>query len=234
MKWKRWRRFLLWKVFDVQRFIWEGMWFILMSVTVSVGQCSAKWLFYFTIVPERASELCVSCRMTKLLIFCFLQFARSFEMSCERLIAKIGRWLIRDSPFWGCFPKPCFFPIEIKWVIFNEMILSVDDLCEPKIKLFNLKLSKNQIYGRSKWDVLNGNAWAYLKMKMNKMRREKKIATLSMVRSITKSCRRRLGIKRTNFRIRKSLKVRKTDNPELVLPPSPLMNAWHNSTALWK
>lgn len=72
----------------------------------------------------------------------------------------------------------------------------------------------------------------YLNMKMNKIRSEKNIATLSIVRSITNSCRRRFGMKRTSLRIRSSLKVLKTDNPELPLDPSPPMQAWHNSTAL--
>lgn len=75
-------------------------------------------------------------------------------------------------------------------------------------------------------------AETYLKMKMKRIKREKKIATLSMVRSMTKSCRRRFGMNRTSLRIRSKRKVRKTDSPELPLAPSPPTNAWHNSTAL--
>lgn len=71
----------------------------------------------------------------------------------------------------------------------------------------------------------------HLNMKMNRIRSEKNIATLSIVRSITNNCRRRFGMKRTNLRIRNSRKVLRTDSPEL-LDPSPPMNDWHNSTAL--
>ena len=49
------------------------------------------------------------------------------------------------------------------------------------------------------------------KMKMKSMRRPKKTATLSIVRNITISCRRRFGRKRTSFRIlnrRNVLKIR--------------------------
>ena len=44
-------------------------------------------------------------------------------------------------------------------------------------------------------------------MKMNNMRRPKKTATLSIVRSITISCRRRFGRKRTSLRILSSRNV---------------------------
>lgn len=44
-------------------------------------------------------------------------------------------------------------------------------------------------------------------MKMKSMRRPKKTATLSIVRSITISCRRRFGRKRTSLRILNSRKV---------------------------
>jgi hypothetical protein len=64
----------------------------------------------------------------------------------------------------------------------------------------------------------------YLKMKMNKMSKEKKMATLSMVRSMTNNCRLKFGMNRTNFSIRSSLNVLNTDNPELVVAPS-RMNA---------
>ena len=42
---------------------------------------------------------------------------------------------------------------------------------------------------------------AHLNMKMKSMRRAKNTATLSIVRSMTTSCRRRLGRNRTNLRI---------------------------------
>lgn len=70
----------------------------------------------------------------------------------------------------------------------------------------------------------------YLKMNMNKINREKKTATLSMVLSMTKSCLRKLGINRTNFNIRSSRKVRKTLKPELLSYPS--KNDWPNSIML--
>lgn len=58
--------------------------------------------------------------------------------------------------------------------------------------------------------------WAtYLNMNIKRMRREKNMATLSIVRSITKSCRRSWGMKRTSLRMRSSRKVRSTDRPEL-------------------
>lgn len=64
----------------------------------------------------------------------------------------------------------------------------------------------------------------HLNMKMNRMSSEKKIATLSIVRSMTKSCRRRFGMNRTSLRIRSSRKVLSTDSPEFPLAPSPPMN----------
>lgn len=42
---------------------------------------------------------------------------------------------------------------------------------------------------------------------MNKMSNEKNIATLSIVRNMTNSCRRKFGINRTNLRILNSRKV---------------------------
>lgn len=51
-------------------------------------------------------------------------------------------------------------------------------------------------------------------MKINSMSSEKKIATLSIVRSITNNCLRKFGIKRTNFNILSRRKVRKTERPE--------------------
>jgi len=65
---------------------------------------------------------------------------------------------------------------------------------------------------------------------MNSTKREKNTATLSMVRSITKSCRRRFGRNRTSFRILSSRKVRNTLRPEL--PPRSSTNAWQSSTTL--
>lgn len=49
---------------------------------------------------------------------------------------------------------------------------------------------------------------------MNRTSNEKKTATLSMVRSMTNSCRRKFGINRTSFNMRKSRNVRNTDSPE--------------------
>lgn len=70
----------------------------------------------------------------------------------------------------------------------------------------------------------------YLNIKMNSTNREKNTATLSMVRSMTNSWRRRFGRKRTSFRIRKRRKVRNTLRPELPLRSS--TNAWKISTTL--
>lgn len=52
-------------------------------------------------------------------------------------------------------------------------------------------------------------------MNINKMSNEKNIATLSIVRNITNSCRLKFGINRTNFSIRNRRNVRKTLKPEL-------------------
>lgn len=67
-------------------------------------------------------------------------------------------------------------------------------------------------------------------MKIKSTRRAKKTATLSIVRSITTSWRRRFGMKRTSFKMRSSRKVRNTDRPELA-SPSPL-RPWNSSTRL--
>lgn len=48
------------------------------------------------------------------------------------------------------------------------------------------------------------------------MSNEKNTATLSIVRNMTKSCLRKLGMKRTSFNILRSLNVRKTLRPELA------------------
>lgn len=69
-------------------------------------------------------------------------------------------------------------------------------------------------------------------MNMNRMRSEKNIATLSIVRSITNNWRLRFGIKRTNFKIRNKRNVRKTLRPELP-SPSP-RNCWPNSKTLFE
>lgn len=53
----------------------------------------------------------------------------------------------------------------------------------------------------------------YLNMKMKSMSRAKKTATLSIVRSMTTSWRRRLGRNLTNLRILRRRKVRSTDMP---------------------
>lgn len=69
-------------------------------------------------------------------------------------------------------------------------------------------------------------------MNMKRTSREKKTATLSMVRNITNSWRRRLGMNRTNFSIRRSRNVRKTDNPELPAKSLSLPKLCANSNAL--
>ena len=53
----------------------------------------------------------------------------------------------------------------------------------------------------------------YLKMKMNSINKEKKVATLSTVLSMTRSCRLSAGINRTSFKIRSRRNVRRTDTP---------------------
>lgn len=70
----------------------------------------------------------------------------------------------------------------------------------------------------------------YLNIKMKSTKREKNTATLSMVRSITKSWRRRLGRNRTSFRILRRRKVRRTLKPELPLRSS--TTDWQSSTTL--
>lgn len=68
--------------------------------------------------------------------------------------------------------------------------------------------------GKKKTDLL------YLNMKMNNISNEKNTATLSIVLNITNSCRRKFGMKRTNFRILSNRKVRNTLKPELFVLPS--------------
>lgn len=69
---------------------------------------------------------------------------------------------------------------------------------------------------------------------MKRTRREKNTATLSIVLSMTKSCRLKLGINRTNFSMRKSRKVRSTDSPELPAKSCSLPMLCANSNALCK
>ena len=74
----------------------------------------------------------------------------------------------------------------------------------------------------------------HLNIKMKRINNEKNIATLSIVRNMTKSCRRRFGINRTNLSIRSRRNVLNTDSPEFPEFEAPsLTKAWHNSTALW-
>lgn len=60
---------------------------------------------------------------------------------------------------------------------------------------------------------------------MKRTSRAKNVATLSIVLSITTSCRLRAGKNLTNLRIRRSRNVRRTDSP--LAPP------WASSTMLW-
>lgn len=78
--------------------------------------------------------------------------------------------------------------------------------------------------------VGEGRTATYLNIKMKSTKREKNTATLSIVRSITKSCRRKFGRNRTSFRILSKRKVRRTLRPEL--PPRSSTTAWHSSTTL--
>lgn len=57
----------------------------------------------------------------------------------------------------------------------------------------------------------------HLNMKINKTNKAKKVATLSIVLSITTSCLRSAGMKRTSLSIRSSRKVRRTERP--LAPP---------------
>lgn len=67
---------------------------------------------------------------------------------------------------------------------------------------------------------------------MKRTNNEKNTATLSIVRSITNSCLRRLGMNRTNFSIRSSRNVRNTDNPELLAKSLSCPRLWASSNAL--
>lgn len=73
---------------------------------------------------------------------------------------------------------------------------------------------------------------------MNRMRSEKKVATLSIVLSMTRSCRLRAGINRTNFKIRNKRNVRNTETPLGPVDTDPplkrrLMNCLNTSYTLW-
>lgn len=63
-------------------------------------------------------------------------------------------------------------------------------------------------------------------MNIKRRRRAKKVATLSIVRSMTTNWRRSAGKKRTSLRIRNKRNVRRTDSP--LAPP------WASSTILQK
>lgn len=54
---------------------------------------------------------------------------------------------------------------------------------------------------------------AYLNININKQRSEKNVATLSMVLSMTISCLRNAGMKRTSFSMRSKRNVLNTDTP---------------------
>jgi hypothetical protein len=73
-------------------------------------------------------------------------------------------------------------------------------------------------------DTVSNNI--YLNININKTSKAKNVATLSIVRSITTSCRRRAGKKRTNFSILRRRNVLNTDKP---LSPS----CCSNSIILW-
>lgn len=66
----------------------------------------------------------------------------------------------------------------------------------------------------------------YLNINIKSNNKAKNVATLSIVRNITMSCRCNAGIKRTSFSIRSNRNVRRTDKP---LPPS-----WFNSSTRLK
>lgn len=72
--------------------------------------------------------------------------------------------------------------------------------------------------------------FSYLKMNINNIKSEKNMATLSIVRSITNSWRRKFGMNLTSLRIRNSLNVLSTLNPEL--PSRSPINDWHSSIIL--
>lgn len=75
----------------------------------------------------------------------------------------------------------------------------------------------------------------YLNMKMKSRSKAKKTATLSIVRNMTINWRRKFGMKRTNFKMRKRRNVLKTERPELPpSSPSKRFKLWNTSTKLSK
>lgn len=103
----------------------------------------------------------------------------------------------------------------------------------------SLKTSQSFTYScQSRYFINSSNLWqlsvkkkdgenkhrSYLNINMKRTRRAKKVATLSMVRSITTSCLRSAGMKRTSFSILSRRKVRSTERP--LAPP------WASSTML--
>lgn len=77
------------------------------------------------------------------------------------------------------------------------------------------------------------NVNIYLNMKMKSTRREKNMATLSIVLNMTNSCRRKLGMNRTSFSMRRSRNVLNTDSPELPARSFSFPILWVNSNALF-
>ena len=67
---------------------------------------------------------------------------------------------------------------------------------------------------------------SYLNMNINKHKREKKVATLSIVLSMTMSCRLKAGMKRTSLSMRNKRKVLST------LTPLDVATAWLASGSL--
>jgi hypothetical protein len=74
----------------------------------------------------------------------------------------------------------------------------------------------------------------YLKMKIKSMRSPKNTATLSMVRSITTSCLRRFGRKRTSFKILNSRNVRRTERPAVNFTNILHTSSFFCSQMLWR
>lgn len=103
-------------------------------------------------------------------------------------------------------------------VLFVSVLCAVDHflisseyqflLCESSLcEMYSCKFKYNIVYAQK-------HQIAYLNMKINNISNEKNIATLSMVLNITNSCLLRLGMNLTNFSIRKSRNVLKTESPE--------------------
>ena len=69
--------------------------------------------------------------------------------------------------------------------------------------------------------IINKNMiYPYLNMKIKRTSNEKKMATLSMVRSITNNCLLSCGMNRTNFRILNKRNVLNTERPDPCPAPS--------------